>query len=96
MGSFYVVFVGRHPGIYTTWSQCEAEVTGLSHNAHRSFSTADEARAEFALGCVTGLINSNTARIPHDMSDIMRLSQEALVNRLHTSGRGRWYVVYTG
>jgi len=26
----------------------------------------------------------------------MSLSQEALVHRLHQSGRGRWYVVYQG
>jgi len=94
--NFYVVLVGRRPGIYTTWPECQTQVTGISYNAHRGFSTEDEARAEFALGWVTGLIDGNTAQIPHGMEYLMSLSQEALVHRLHQSGRGRWYVVYQG
>jgi len=40
---FYVVFVGRNPGVYTTWMDCNREVSGYPRNLHCSFASRDDA-----------------------------------------------------
>ncbi|KAL6225145.1 hypothetical protein ACLB2K_003997 [Fragaria x ananassa] len=30
MGGYYVVWVGRKPGVYETWNECRAQTEGLS------------------------------------------------------------------
>ncbi|XP_058114315.1 uncharacterized protein LOC131257527 [Magnolia sinica] len=40
---YYVVFVGRNPGIYATWDDCNAQVYGLSGCKHKSFPTFEDA-----------------------------------------------------
>lgn len=40
---FYGVRVGRNPGVYETWSECEKEVKGFPNAKFKSFSTKDEA-----------------------------------------------------
>ena len=31
---FYVVFVGRRPGVYTSWLECQAQVIGFKGNIY--------------------------------------------------------------
>lgn len=45
MGKFYAVARGRAPGVYTSWSACEAQTRGFSSASYRSFKTAAEAQA---------------------------------------------------
>lgn len=40
---YYAVKVGKIPGIYTTWSECESQVKGFSGAIYKSFSTIDDA-----------------------------------------------------
>ncbi len=40
---YYVVFVGREPGVYRDWDRCKAQVDGFSGAQHRSFSSMAEA-----------------------------------------------------
>ncbi|MED6194954.1 hypothetical protein PIB30_033479 [Stylosanthes scabra] len=40
-GECYVVFVGRKPGIYSSWQEAEPNVTGYPGNVHRSFRTLE-------------------------------------------------------
>lgn len=40
---FYAVRQGRVPGIYTTWSEAEAQVKGFSNAVYKGFKTLDEA-----------------------------------------------------
>jgi ribonuclease HI len=40
---FYAVKKGRTPGIYTTWTQCKAQVDGFSGAVYKSFPTKDGA-----------------------------------------------------
>ncbi|KAG1903421.1 Caulimovirus viroplasmin-domain-containing protein [Suillus fuscotomentosus] len=47
---FYVVWAGRRPGIYTTWSDCESQVSRYSGAMYQGFHTSDQAWAAFALG----------------------------------------------
>jgi ribonuclease HI len=46
---FYVVWVGRKPGIYNNWDECKAQVNGFSGAKFKSFKTqrlADDAFVE--------------------------------------------------
>ena len=40
---FYSVKVGRKPGVYTTWKECEENVKGFSGAIFKSFGTRDDA-----------------------------------------------------
>ncbi|XP_058099716.1 uncharacterized protein LOC131244072 [Magnolia sinica] len=40
---YYVVFVGRNPGIYTTWDVCNAQVNGFSGCRYKSFKSFEDA-----------------------------------------------------
>ena len=41
--AWYVVFVGRVPGIYLTWEDCYAQVQGYANNCYRKYNTEGEA-----------------------------------------------------
>jgi ribonuclease HI len=40
---FYAVAVGKIPGIYKTWDECKAQVTGIKNAKYKKFSTLQEA-----------------------------------------------------
>ncbi|MCX4243031.1 ribonuclease H family protein [Paraliomyxa miuraensis] len=40
---YYVVFVGREPGVYPDWEACKAQVDGFPGAVHRSYRSAAEA-----------------------------------------------------
>ena len=42
---FYAVRVGRRPGIYCTWPECETEVKGFSYAKFQSFTSRSDAEA---------------------------------------------------
>lgn len=42
---FYAVKAGRKPGIYRTWGECEAQVTGFSGALFKGFASEAEAEA---------------------------------------------------
>ena len=44
---YYVVFLGRVPGIYSSWPACHSQVNEFSGNLHKSYETFDEARLAF-------------------------------------------------
>lgn len=46
---FYAVRVGKRPGIYSTWSECEEQVKGFSGAIYKSYATLGEAES-FILG----------------------------------------------
>ena len=41
----YGVRVGRHPGVYSTWDQCKAQVEGYARAQFKGFATTEEAEA---------------------------------------------------
>ncbi len=43
--NFYAVKVGKTPGIYTTWEEAKAQVSGFPGAVYKGFVTADEAKA---------------------------------------------------
>ena len=45
---YYVVWKGRKPGIYTSWTECEAQVKGFAGAEYKSFPNLDMAENAFA------------------------------------------------
>ena len=43
MGKYYVVWVGRRPGVYATWDECRAQVDGFGGALFRSFASPEAA-----------------------------------------------------
>ena len=46
--AYYAVAVGRNPGVYPTWSECEAQVKGYSGAKHKMFKTNEGECVSFA------------------------------------------------
>lgn len=42
---FYAVKVGKKPGIYETWAECQSQISGFSGAIYKGFSTKEEAVA---------------------------------------------------
>jgi ribonuclease HI len=47
---FYVVWVGRKPGIYRSWAECAAQVDGFPGAKYKSFESEQQAKAAFQEG----------------------------------------------
>ena len=47
---FYVVWSGGKPGVYSTWSECEAVTKGVKEAKFKSFPSLAAARGAFADG----------------------------------------------
>ena len=45
MSKFYAVKVGKVPGIYTSWPECQKNVTGFSGSVYKSFPNRKDAEA---------------------------------------------------
>ena len=41
---FYVVWKGRTPGVYSTWTECDAQVSGFANAKYKSYPTREEAQ----------------------------------------------------
>lgn len=50
---YYAVLKGRQTGIFTSWAECEQQITGFSGAVYKSFKTRGEAEA--ALGMIEQL-----------------------------------------
>lgn len=50
---FYVIWVGREPGIYTDWPTAQKQIMKFSGAKYKSFPTKAEADAAFAAGTVS-------------------------------------------
>lgn len=44
---FYVVWKGKHPGIFESWADCKAQIEGFKGAEYKSFSTFVEAKKAF-------------------------------------------------
>lgn len=45
---YYVVWVGRKPGIYSTWEACSKQIHGFPGAKYRSFPSMEQAKIAFA------------------------------------------------
>lgn len=44
---FYVVWKGKRPGIYESWDDCKAQITGQKGAQYKSFATFEEAKKAY-------------------------------------------------
>ena len=44
---YYVVWKGRSPGIYTTWEECSAQVTGYAGAEYKAFDSREPAESAY-------------------------------------------------
>lgn len=47
MTKFYVVWVGKRPGVYSSWDECKAQVIGYPGSKYKSFPTRQQAEMAF-------------------------------------------------
>ncbi|MBM1104989.1 ribonuclease H family protein [Aurantibacter crassamenti] len=67
---FYVVWKGKKVGIFETWKDCKAQISGYKGAQYKSFSTFAEAKKAF---------NGNYADFSKTSSKVTKLSQEELL-----------------
>jgi ribonuclease HI len=60
MAKVYAVKVGRQPGIYRSWPECEAQVRGFSGAEYKSCATAELAQAWLSGQCAPSLSPTST------------------------------------
>lgn len=65
---FYVVKVGRTPGIYGTWEECRAETDSFPGAKFKSFKTLEEAERAFEEEELYKPINNGC--VPFILSDL--------------------------
>ena len=58
---FYVIWVGREPGIYTDWPTAQKQVIKFAGAKYKSFPTKAEAEAAFAGGTVSSTSSSKAS-----------------------------------
>ena len=44
---FYVVWQGKHPGIFESWNDCKAQIEGYKGAQYKSFATFEEAKKAY-------------------------------------------------
>ena len=64
---FYVVWLGRAPGIYKTWADCSAQVNRFPGAKYKSFSTASQAQEAFQLGWAQYQKTSQSLSLPPEV-----------------------------
>jgi len=57
---YYVVWVGKSPGIYRTWSECEAQVENVPQARYKSYESLADAEAAYARGWQKSLFAGKT------------------------------------
>lgn len=45
--TYYVVFVGRRPGIYDSWPECQLQVNGFPGNSFKSYKSKESAEKAY-------------------------------------------------
>lgn len=77
---WYVVFVGRKPGIYTEWQACSEQVNGYTNALYRSYATEEEAKNAFRSSRV-GVKNVKDKKLLYHLvrvSDVQKLLKSGM------------------
>mmetsp|Transcript_49558 Transcript_49558/g.97600 ORF Transcript_49558/g.97600 Transcript_49558/m.97600 type:complete len:281 (+) Transcript_49558:445-1287(+) len=77
---FYAVRIGRVPGVYSTWEECEKQVKGFSDCSHKSFRTEAEAWSFVNEGqggsAAAGSFLASASSAPHGASQAAKSQSE--------------------
>ncbi|KAL3825459.1 hypothetical protein ACJIZ3_021489 [Penstemon smallii] len=95
MGKFYVLFVGRVPGIYEDWGEAEKQVFRFSNARHKSYRSYEDAHAAYARHISSSSTEGSSSSKKHNMGErdeIIRLRTElqASVLARERAERGRY------
>jgi ribonuclease HI len=63
---YYVVWKGVHPGIYTSWTDCQLQIKGYEGALYKSFDTKEEADHAFASPAHHYIGTHNSKLITHN------------------------------
>lgn len=87
---FYVVWKGRKPGIYSSWEECAAQVSGYSGAKYKSFTSQAQAQTAFEAGWqeYQGKPNSIAALPPEVIRDSICVDAACQSNRYNLEYRG--------
>jgi ribonuclease HI len=88
MPKFYVVWVGKKPGLYDSWETCKEQVIGFPASKYKSF--PNQRLAEVALG-----IMDKSAAMPEDMGK-MALTVDAAYSSSTGKGECRAVLIPCG
>lgn len=93
---YYVVWRGVTPGIYTTWDECKAQVSGFEQAQYKSFASRSEAETAFAENPYKHIYAKKTASSA-SVSDSTEIIRESIAVDAACSGnpgkmeyRGVW------
>ena len=64
---YYVVWVGRQPGIYSSWADCAEQVNGFSGAKYKAFEQKAQAREAFQLGWEQFIGQSRPLSLPPEV-----------------------------
>jgi ribonuclease HI len=104
MSKYYGVIVGRKPGIYTSWTECENQVRAFSCAKYKSFSTLGEARSyvgleELPIKSISTLPSKSIPTLPSKSipsKSIPTLPSKSILNVYtdgsHSKGNGDGYL----
>jgi ribonuclease HI len=64
---YYVVWVGRQPGIYSSWADCAEQVNGFSGAKYKAFEQGAQAKEAFQLGWEQFIGKSRPLSLPPEV-----------------------------
>ncbi|MQL94147.1 hypothetical protein Taro_026797 [Colocasia esculenta] len=70
----YVVWVGRRPGVYYSWSECFEQVNGYPGARYKGFATVEEGNMAFR-GIIMGQTSSANDTVPFQAPSVMHETQ---------------------
>jgi len=85
---FYAVAVGRQPGIYSTWDECQSQVKGHSNSRFKSFSTVEEAES-FIDSATKGKSSSATSAAAAEIESYSQIALSMKQPQIKTHKRPR-------
>lgn len=65
---YYVVWVGRKEGIFTSWDTCKDSVNGVKGAKYKSFTTKEEAEVAYKKGWQSYYNGGNGTNLPKQLS----------------------------
>lgn len=71
---YYVVWEGVNPGIYNTWEECKANITGFPNARYKSFKTKQEAIDAYRKGFISSTPSKSKSLPSSPRSNIIQKS----------------------
>ncbi len=82
----YVVWVGRHPGIYDSWNEAKQQVDGYPGAQYKSFSSREDAEAAYSDGPPRVVTKRSTGTSRSDR----KTTSDRPLKSSHASGQDEW------